>query len=92
MPRMLFFLLTNVKMPTVVGILTFISRKSCSAELIMKKLKPRGLVLFSVALVVLAKSKRVHSIILHSHLFFSLPRLLFFLDSVSCRTALAKYL
>ena len=27
-PRMLFFLLINVKMPTIVGILTFISRKS----------------------------------------------------------------
>ena len=26
-PRMLFFLLINVKMPTVVGILTFMSRK-----------------------------------------------------------------
>ena len=30
-PRMLFFLLINVKMPTIVGILTFISRKN-SAE------------------------------------------------------------
>ena len=27
-PRMLFFLLINVKMPTVVGILTFLSRKN----------------------------------------------------------------
>ena len=27
-PRMLFYLLLNVKMPTTVGILTFISRKS----------------------------------------------------------------
>ena len=26
-PRMLFFLLINVKMPTIVGILTFMSRK-----------------------------------------------------------------
>ena len=26
-PRMLFFLFTNVKMPTIVGILTFMSRK-----------------------------------------------------------------
>ena len=26
-PRMLFFLLTKVKMPTIVGILTFMSRK-----------------------------------------------------------------
>ena len=26
-PRMLFFLLKNVKMPTIVGILTFMSRK-----------------------------------------------------------------
>ena len=35
-PRMLFFLLINVKMPTVVGILTFMSRKIlCSAELSM---------------------------------------------------------
>ena len=36
-PRMLFFLLINVKMPTIVGLLTFMSRKiSCSADL------PRG--------------------------------------------------
>ena len=27
-PRMLFFLLINVKMPTIVGILTFVSRKN----------------------------------------------------------------
>ena len=41
---MLFFLLINVKMPTIVGILTFMSRKiSCSTELSMKKvLQPRG--------------------------------------------------
>ena len=33
---MLFFLLLNVKMPTIVGILTFMSRKiSCSTELSM---------------------------------------------------------
>ena len=37
-PRVLFLPLINVKMPTVVGILTFISRKkSCSVELSMKK-------------------------------------------------------
>ena len=37
-PIMLFFLLINVKMPTIVGILTFMSRKnSCSVELNMKK-------------------------------------------------------
>ena len=36
--RMLYFLLINVKMPTIVGILTFMSRDySCSAELSMKK-------------------------------------------------------
>ena len=36
-PRMLFFLLINAKMITIVGILTFISsKKSCSAELSMK--------------------------------------------------------
>ena len=36
--RMLFFLLVNVKMPTIVGIVTFTSRKkSCSVELSMKK-------------------------------------------------------
>ena len=36
--RMLLFLLTNGKMPTIVGILTFMSRKkSCSVELSMKK-------------------------------------------------------
>ena len=37
-PRILFFLLMNVKMPTIVGILTFMSRKSsCSAEMSMEK-------------------------------------------------------
>ena len=37
-PRMLFFLPINVKMPTIVGILTFMSRKhSCSVEQSMKK-------------------------------------------------------
>ena len=37
-PRMLFFPLINVKMPTIVGILTFMSRKIlCSVELSMKK-------------------------------------------------------
>ena len=37
-PRIIFFLLINVKMPKIVGILTFMSRKnSCSAELSMKK-------------------------------------------------------
>ena len=36
-PRMLFFLLINVKMRTIVGILTFMSRKSsCSVELSMQ--------------------------------------------------------
>ena len=37
-PRMLFYLLINVKMPTIVGIFTFMNRKknSCSAELCMK--------------------------------------------------------
>ena len=38
-PKMLFFLPINVKMPTIVGILTFMSRKiSCSAELGMKEI------------------------------------------------------
>ena len=43
---MLFFQLKNVKMPTIVGILTFMSRKnSCSTELSMEKvLLPWGLV------------------------------------------------
>ena len=37
-PRSLFFPLINVKMPTIVGILTFMSmKKSCSVELSMKK-------------------------------------------------------
>ena len=37
-PRMIFFPLINAKMPTFVGILTFMSRKiSCSVELSMKK-------------------------------------------------------
>ena len=42
---MLFFPLINVKMPTIIGILTFISRKIlCLVDLSMKKvLKPRGL-------------------------------------------------
>ena len=36
--RMLFFLIINVKMPTIFGILTFMSRKKlCSVELSMKK-------------------------------------------------------
>ena len=37
-PRMLFFLLINVKMHTIIGILTFINRKNfmLSAELSMK--------------------------------------------------------
>ena len=40
---MLFLLIVNVKMPTIVGILTFMSRKkSCSAELSMKKLYNLG--------------------------------------------------
>ena len=39
LPKMLFFLLKHVKMSTIVGILTFMSRRqnSCSAELSMKK-------------------------------------------------------
>ena len=37
-PIMLFFLLINVKMPTIVGIFIFMSRKiSCPAELSTKK-------------------------------------------------------
>ena len=37
-PRMLYLLKINVKMPTTVGILTFMSRKiSCSIILSMKK-------------------------------------------------------
>ena len=41
---MLFFLLMNVKMPTIVGILTFMSRKIlCSAELSMKFFITSGL-------------------------------------------------
>ena len=41
--RMLSFLLINVEMPTIVGILTFMSKKHlCSAELSMKFLAPRG--------------------------------------------------
>ena len=45
-PIILFFLLINVKMPTIVGILIFMSRKnSCSAELSLGKvLLPWGLV------------------------------------------------
>ena len=41
--KTLFFLLINVKMPTVVGILTFMSRKkSCSAELNMENFITSG--------------------------------------------------
>ena len=37
-PTMLLILLINVKMPTIVGILTFVGRKmSCSGEMNMKK-------------------------------------------------------
>ena len=37
-PRMLFFLFINVKMPTIVGTVTFMGRKkSCSVELSMEK-------------------------------------------------------
>ena len=32
-PKMLFFLLLNVKMPTILGILTFMSRKKFLAQL-----------------------------------------------------------
>ena len=40
-PGMLFFMLMNVKMPTLVGILTFMGRKvPCSAELSMNFLTP----------------------------------------------------
>ena len=49
---------------------------------------PFLLVLFSAALVELAKSIRVHSIILSSHLFFCLP--LLFPFTVPCRTVFAK--
>ena len=42
-PIMLFFLLINVKMPTIVGILTFLSRTiSCSVELSMKSFITSG--------------------------------------------------
>ena len=41
---------------------------------------PFHLVLFSAALVELAKSIPVHSLILSSHLFFCLPLFLFFLS------------
>ena len=47
------------------------------------------LVLFSAAIVELAKSIPVHSLILSSHLFFSLPLLLFLLI-VLCRIVFAK--
>ena len=36
-PRMLFFLFVNVKMPTVVGILTFLSRKNFMLSSACKK-------------------------------------------------------
>ena len=50
---------------------------------------PFHLVLFSAALVELAKSVPVHSLILSSHLFFSLP-LLLLLFTVHCRIVFAK--
>ena len=40
-PRMLFFRLINVKMPTIVGILTFMRRKNFMLSGV-KVLKPRG--------------------------------------------------
>ena len=49
---------------------------------------PFHLVLFSAALVELAKSIPVHSLILLSHLFFYLPLLLSF--TVPCRIVFAK--
>ena len=36
-PRMLFFLFINVKMPTIVAILTLLNRKKIHAQLSMKK-------------------------------------------------------
>ena len=50
---------------------------------------PFHLVLFSAALVELAKSIPVHSLILSSHLFFCLP-LFLFPFSVPCRIVFAK--
>ena len=50
---------------------------------------PFHLVLFSAALVELAKSIPVHSLILSSHLFFCLPLFLFPL-TVPCRIVIAK--
>ena len=50
---------------------------------------PFHLVLFSAALVELAKSIPVHSLILSSHLFFCLP-LLLFPFTVPCRIVFAK--
>ena len=50
---------------------------------------PFHLVLFSAALVELAKSIPVHSLILSSHLFFCLPRFLFPF-TVPCRIVFAK--
>ena len=46
-PRMLFFLLIDVKMPTTVGILTFMSRKNFMFIRVKHGifLQPRGLVL-----------------------------------------------
>ena len=46
-PRMVFFLLINVKMPTTVGILTFISRKNFMLSLVEHEFfDDIGLVLF----------------------------------------------
>ena len=50
---------------------------------------PFHLDLFSAALVELAKSIPVHSLILSSHLFFCLP-LFLFLFTVPCRIVFAK--
>ena len=50
---------------------------------------PFHLVLFSAALVELAKSIPVHSLILSSHLFFCLP-LFLFPSTVPCRIVFAK--
>ena len=88
---MKFFLLINVEMPTILFSILFYpitleGRRGTTDEFATI---PFHLDLFSAALVELAKSIPVHSLILSSHLFFSLP-LFLFPFTVPCRIVFSK--
>ena len=62
-PRMVFFLLINVKMPTIVGILTFMSRKNpCRAELSMIFFITAGSRLQNTSIPELSRINLIHCI------------------------------